>query len=541
MSALARASCPVPPPDLASSPPSLLASSPAGARSARLRGEACDNPAVRSVALSALAGLLLYAAFPHIGQGFLALPAMVLFLYALDVVECRKGAVASGAVFGLVFFGFLFPWLTELGLIAFVPLWLVQSVFTAVFGWWAWRMRDHSGWKRVVLLTAGWAAMEAIRARFPLGGFEWGILGYPMGDYGFTRHATQWIGTSGWSVLVVAVAASVVVAVRHRSILPLVLSAGAVLGLGLAGLAWPAVADGPTIRVAVIQGSTPCPGTHCENERFRTYTQHLELTRTLESGSVDLVVWPEGSSGGFSADPVLIPEIGAEMGAEARRLGAVLLAGGDRPISDTEWVNANVVFDESGTIVGEYRKRHPVPFGEYIPLRPLFEWIPALDAIPRDMVPGPGPVVFDVSWGHLGSVVSWEGSFARFARDEVGMGAQLIVVATNQGSYPYSNASDQFIAMTRMRAAELGTDVVHAGVVGRSTIITDGGDIGPITGQATSEVLLGEVRLRTAGPTLFARWGNWFQWLAMTAGVLATVPRRSARVRSDQSAVYENR
>ena len=46
------------------------------------------------------------------------------------------------------------------------------------------------------------------------------------------------------------------------------------------------------------------------------------------------------------------------------------------------------MFGPDGRIVGEYRKRHPVPFGEYIPARPLFEWIPALDQVPRDMIAG---------------------------------------------------------------------------------------------------------------------------------------------------------
>ena len=143
--------------------------------------------------------------------------------------------------------------------------------------------------------------------------------------------------------------------------------------------------------VAIVQGSTPCPFEHCPpDERLRTFEQHLELTKTIEPGSVSLVVWAEGSTGGFNADPVQNPEIGAAIAAEARRIGAWFLVGSDRPISDTHWVNVNIVFNPQGEIVGEYQKQHPVPFGEYIPIRPLFEWIPALDQVPRDMIPGEG-------------------------------------------------------------------------------------------------------------------------------------------------------
>jgi apolipoprotein N-acyltransferase len=47
----------------------------------------------------------------------------------------------------------------------------------------------------------------------------------------------------------------------------------------------------------------------------------------------------------------------------------------------------------------------------------------------------------------------------------------VLVVATNEGSYGLTPASDQLIGMTRMRAAELGVPVVHSAVTGKSTII----------------------------------------------------------------------
>src|SRR5690606_5235943 len=105
-------------------------------------------------------------------------------------------------------------------------------------------------------------------------------------------------------------------------------------------------------------------------------------------------------TGSTNADPVNNPEVGEAIGDQARRIGAPMLVGGDRTVDDTHWVNANVYFDANGVIVGEYRKQHGVPFGEYVPWRPVFGWIPALDRVPRDMIPGDGPVVFE---GGLGS------------------------------------------------------------------------------------------------------------------------------------------
>jgi apolipoprotein N-acyltransferase len=363
--------------------------------------------------------------------------------------------------------------------------------------------------------------LEAARVRFPVGGFEWGLVGYSVAPYSWARGAAQWIGTSGWGVVLVAFAAGVAVAFEKRELrMELIVPAAVCVLLTAAGAAWPAVPEGPPIRVAIVQGSTPCPLSHCFNERRATFEMHLALTRTIPEGSVDLVVWPEGSTGGFDADPVLNADVGEAIGQEAARIGAYLLAGGDRPISDQQWINANVVFGPDGAILGEYRKRHPVPFGEYIPARPLFEWIPALDQVPRDMIKGKGPVVFDLAIGQVGSVISFEGAFGRYGRDEARTGAQILVVATNEGSYEFTPVSDQFIGMTRMRSAELGLAVAHSAVTGKSTFIV-GGRIGEVADFLEEKVITAELRLSDGAPTLYTRWGEWVQ--AVAAAGLALV------------------
>ncbi len=94
-------------------------------------------------------------------------------------------------------------------------------------------------------------------------------------------------------------------------------------------------------------------------------------------------------------------------------------------------------------------------------------------------------------------------------RGPVHRGANLLVVATNNSSYGFGPASDQFIGMTRMHAAALGVDVVHAALTGKSTIISEVGSVGPKTKLFSSGVLTGEVRVRAGGPTLYARTGEW--------------------------------
>ena len=474
-----------------------------------------------------ISALLLIIAFPPFGVGALAVVAPVPLLWAVRRAKSGWMGALYGAVFGLAFFLGLIWWIGSLGFVALIPLLILQASFTTVYSALLARARAWSPLRWWVAAVGGWALMELIRERFPVGGLSWGMLGYPVGEYAATRGATQWIGTSGWSVVLIAIAAGAVVTLEARRLGPLAVSIAAMVGLGLAGWAWPGMADGEPLRVAIVQGNTPCPGTHCIDERYGTYLLHLEMTRTIPEGSVDLVVWAEGSTGSINADPVLVPEVAEAIGDEAARIGAYVLVGGDRVISDTEWINANVLFDREGEIVGEYRKRQPVPFGEYVPWRSLLApLIPELSQVPRDMIRGEDPVVFSTDFGMLGSVVSWEGSFARFPRDVARNGAQLLVVATNNASYEVSPASDQLIGMTRMRGAELGLDVVHAAVTGRSTLITDGGEVGERTPIYEPALLTGEVQMRAAGPTLYTRVGDWVQVAAVLGLVVALFRRR---------------
>jgi apolipoprotein N-acyltransferase len=445
--------------------------------------------------LLVLAGAALSAlAFPRIGPGWLILPGITLFLAGLRTARSRIQGLLYGALYGLTFFAGLIWWLSELGLLAVVPLVILQAAYFAAYGWWLARYNDRSPGIWFQLAVGGWALMELLRYRFPIGGFEWGAAGYALSDQAWARTVPPLIGTTGLTVLVVATTATIaLVALGERNRWQIWVPAGLLLMAG-AAWAWSATASTPTASVdaAIVQGSTPCPFEHCPpDERLHTFEQHLELTRQIEPGSADLVVWSEGSTGSFNADPVQNREIGEAIAAEARRIGAWFLVGSDRPISETHWINANVVFNPEGEIVGEYRKQRPVPFGEYIPWRPVFEWIPDLEQVPRDMIPGDGPVVFDLGGGvDMGSVISFEGGFSRYPRQHARAGANLIVVATNEGSYGTTPGSDQFIGMTRMRAAELGTPVIHAAVTGKSVFVGEGGEfVSEATGLGTMEIL----------------------------------------------------
>ncbi len=487
-----------------------------------------------SVLLGALGGLLVWVAFPPLSLGAIVFVAPVPFLLGVRRASTGRQALLVGLAFGIGFFGPLLEWITEMGVIAWAPLVLLEALFPATFAWMVFRVRHRPDWQWMGVVVGGWALTELARSYLPVGGFTWGWLGYAVSGFAGARGAAQWIGVSGWTVLTMLVAGGLAlwVEARRGGIWAAVGAAG-VLVLVAAGGVWPAVADGQILQVAIVQGNSPCPAQRCADERKLITQSHLDLTRTLPAGELDLVVWPESSTG-YATDPIENPEIAGQIADEAIRLQSYLLVGGDRPVDDEHFANVNLLFDPDGRILDEYLKTHPVPFGEYIPWRAVFGWTEKFRAAPRDMLRGQGPVVFSTEWGSLGSVISFEGAFARIMRGPVRDGAELLVVATNNSSYGLGPASDQFIGMTRMHASALGVDVIHAALTGRSTIISDNGSVGSVSGLFTAEILTGEVRVRASGMTLYTTLGEWPYLLAiawfLAVVVVAAREREKSRV-----------
>ena len=473
------------------------------------------------LAATVVSALLTWTAFSPVGWAPMVFIGPAPFLWALRRVALPRQAMGLGFLWGSLFFGVLLFWVGTVGIVAWVPLIIGLASYASVYALILWLVRQLPLWRWWVVAVGGWALWEFVRARWFLGGFPWGSLGYPAAAMPWPRSATQWIGSTGLGVLVVAVAAGLVLVFDERPRQRFFIgSVTAVLAISVAGAVWSPARGGAEIRVAIVQGSTPCPRVHCLDEKQLIYESHIELTRSIPGGAVDLVVWGENATGG-RFEPVTNPEIAVDIAQEARRLSAYMMVSGTRNAKEPDkFINANLLFDPEGEFIGEYRKRHPVPFGEFVPLREYLDWIPQLEQVPRDMVRGDNPVVWDLPGGTIGSVISYEGGFAREVRSTAKAGAQLITVNTNESSYGRTPASDQLIDMTRVGAAENGVYVIHAAISGKSAIIDAEGEILDVTGLFSEELLVGSAVFRAGRGTFYTRTGDWLQLLAIGVGTM---------------------
>ncbi len=481
------------------------------------------------IALVAASSVLMWAAFPPIGFGPLAFVAPVPLFLALRMVERPVYAISLGFGWGAAFFGLLLNWLMVLGFVAWFPLAIVMGAFTAGYAFVIWIFRLWPAWRWWLIAVGGWMAMEFIRGRFPFGGFPWGDIGYPAAGLPGAIGSVQWIGPSGWSVLAVAFAAGLALVIENHRNWRMAVDAGSVIVLLIIGGAlFAPIPSAQVWRTAIVQGGSPCPQTRCQNENQRIFEQHLELTKSIPEGTVEFVVWPENSTG-TPYEPENNDAVRGAIAEQARRLDAYFLVSGTRIDGEDNFYNVNVLYSPDGVKVGEYLKRHPVPFGEYVPLRGLFDFVPQLDRVPRDMIRGTEAVVFPTEQGGLGSVISFEGSFARSMRSTAKAGAQVMVVTTNTSSYGKSPATDQAIGMVKVNAAAIGLDTVYASITGKSTFIDGNGTVGETTEQLDELVLYGDIQYNADVPTVWVRFGDWLAILAMigAAAALAAPGTRS--------------
>ncbi|MGZ4494514.1 MAG: apolipoprotein N-acyltransferase [Nocardioides sp.] len=466
---------------------------------------------------------------------------------AAQTLACRGVRARHGfglaAVYGVAFMLVLLPWLQVIGWYAWLVLAVLEGLFYGLVGIAAALTVRHRGWPLAVAAT--WVLVEALRSAVPFGGFPWGRLAFATEDSPIAPWLA-WVGAAGTSFAVALVGAALAWAVLAARRTP-VRSVAAVLGAGLVAVVpslvqlpdASAALTGRTVRVAAVQGNVPGKGLEAFARRRVVLDNHvhatLQLADRIATGKgrrPDLVVWPENSS---DIDPYTDPGAHAEIAAAARAVGVPLLMGavvGDR--ADQGWRNRAIVWSGRGVSGATYDKIHPVPFGEYIPLRSvLAPRIPELRQIPSDMVPGHRAGVLRVGPARLGVLMCFEVAYDGLVHDVVRDGAGIIVVPTNNATYTGTGQIEQQFAMSRLRAIETGRAVVVASTNGISGIIGPDGRVIDRAQERATRVLEASVPVRS-GLTPAVRFGGWVQlglaaisFVWLTGALLVGYRRRS--------------
>ncbi|MDX9866555.1 MAG: apolipoprotein N-acyltransferase [Kiritimatiellia bacterium] len=547
-------------------------------------------------AAAGTSGLLMWAAFPPQAQAegmWMALAPLFLVIRRSRPREAFGWSWLCGMLFWLLTLSWFpaiirnnGPWFLVLlgqgALAAWCALFLAVtgSASARVWGW----AGQIPGWRRVaavaVLDPLLWVGAEVARGRL-LSGFAWNFLGVSQVDNTALIQVASVTGVYGVSALLVmgnGAVASLLERVAEPFIArcrPLPPTAGpvcgwagrlarsaetflplvAVLAVWFWGMgrvrAWDREArQSGVCRIALIQPNAPCIFT-VNDETVRTQWERLvSQSRLVGAAKPDLVVWPETAVMGsvpYDADTMRVIREGAAAA------GAPLLTGAleiehvkvSRVAPEgCRYYNAAWLVSATGETLGRYRKRHLVPFGEYIPGDKFVPWLQRFAPTGVSCTPGRGPGPLHVARAagrtlSLGPLICFEDTVPSLSREAVRAGARLLVLMTNDAWFSGSVEPLQHQQQAVFRAVENGVPLVRAAnsgvscavdAVGRVKRLESGGAVADFDGFLVTPVTVPEVPLRAP----YTVWGDWMLGMpgaAVFAMLLAAGAVRDRRAR----------
>ncbi|MBD2843449.1 apolipoprotein N-acyltransferase [Erythrobacter sp. KMU-140] len=493
------------------------------------------RPGISSIVL----GLIAACGYPPLHAWWIALPALAAFLVLLREAKSWKSAAWLGWLFGWAHLTLANNWIATaftyqakmpefLGWIAVPLLCVYLAVYPALAALFTHLLtRKLSASAFGVVFAGAWIVTEWLRA-WVFTGYPWPPLGLVLlGDWESAGIAAvlPWLGTYALSGLAILVAALLAWAFSARRWL-----IGAAVSLIVAtamllpgGIGDPGDSD---VNYTLVQ---PLLLQDEINDPRKFEEQFERITRLTLPGREQsrLVLWPESAVPDYleegypqryydrmtaGGDPVLARRrMAAVAGADATLLtGAVNLDFKEEfGIKRVETArNSVLAIDAEGEITGHYAKAHLVPYGEYLPLRPILEPLgfSRLVAGSIDYDPGPGPGTLDLGeHGKAGIQICYEIVFSGEVVDQADR-PDYIFNPSNDGWFGYWGPP-QHLAHARLRAIEEGLPVLRSTTTGISAVIDATGIVRQSIPMGEAEAVSGVIPAAKS-PTLFSRFGN---------------------------------
>jgi len=522
------------------------------------------------LAVFALTAFLTYATFPplNVGDaGYAFAIAAVLWAYRNPPFKLFVWTVLSAQV---VAWTMLLWWLGNVAFIAPLLLGPFVGLLTGLWYlavWWVVpKLRGHQTVIRILALLALaglWVMLEWVRTVL-FGGFPWLPLAASQWQRPVVLQTAAYAGA--WSVSFLLIYFNLAgAAYAHRIFFEgysglRKRSPEFMLALTLlVSASFPFLPDSmnaqrkPLARVTFVQPYIP------QNEKW-DQARATSVLHTIEevtfqanaAGRGDFILWPEAVvPWPLYRDPNVAPWLESM----ARRTGRPLLLGTvytavEPGTGAMQWFNGAFVVDPLKGVAAEgYAKRKLVPFGEYIPLRPVLGWLDKVVPIGGDFQRGTDakPLLVPVRTGQVrvGTLICYEDVFPQYAVESARAGADVLAVLTNDAWYGEGGAAYQHAAHSVLRAVETRRPVLRDGNGGWSGWIDEFGNIrATLVDEDGSIYFRGH---RTIEVTRDARWkdrlsfyaqhGDWFLLVCAglsVAGYYMVLTLRPVRVRLDQ-------
>ena len=477
--------------------------------------------AIAALLLPALAGALAVFGFAPFYAWLVPILALAVLFSAWLRATPRQAAL-SGLAFGLGYFlagvSWVFVSLHEFGSMPAILAGLATFLFCgylALFpmaaGWLVARFSAPGG-NRLLLAPAAFAALEWLRG-WLFTGFPWLTVGTSQVHGSPLAGFAPYVGAYGTSLVVDgagAFTAALVASRPWRARLGWAAGIAALLAIGggLRLVAWTEPA-GPAVTISLLQGNVPQQIKWRDDVRARTFAAYRDM---IVAAKGRIVVIPETALPAFLDE--LPPDYLPGLRRHAREANKDILLGTvEREFRGSDFAYFNSVVRISGDAPASFRKRHLVPFGEFIP--PGFRWVLAVLHIPMsDFDRGADRQAPLVAAGVPFAVaICYEDIFGEEVIDGLPV-AQALLNVSNDAWFGKSFAAEQHLQASQMRALETGRWMVRSTNTGATAAIAPSGQVAKRLPWFTNGILEAEL-VPMKGMTPYARWGNYGALIAI--------------------------
>lgn len=456
------------------------------------------------------------------------------------IAQEKKAAYRHGLVFSLGYYAILYHWFCYLYpmdfagfdktgsilvvAVAWVGMSLMQGIGTAFVPFFYRRLTEN---RRPILAPFAaaslWCVMEWLQTQFWFG-VPWGRLAVTQYTKLPLIQSASLFGSLGVGFLMVLVNGFLALGIeslrktrnpKQPAILVAILLFVTNFAFGLVAMHVPTRGEN-TFVAAAIQGNIASGDKWADDSLSTSLAIYTTLTeQAVKESGASLVVWPETV---ITADLAAPGSSARTAISELAERTGVHIAVGAYDTENGSTYNAVYLFEPDGTVNGSvYRKRHPVPFGEYLPMRGVMEallpFLGEINMLSSDLEAGDSPALFESDLGTMGALICFDSIYETLTLDSVRQGAQLMLLSTNDSWYKDSAAVYQHNGHAILRAVETGRPIVRAANTGISSVLSEKGEVLSHLDPLISGYVAHEVT-SCSRTTLYTVIGNLIVWVS---------------------------
>tara|TARA_Y100001934_G_C12375193_1_gene788777 strand:- start:2412 stop:3959 length:1548 start_codon:yes stop_codon:yes gene_type:complete len=435
-------------------------------------------------------------------------------------------AATLGFFFGMGMFGVGVTWiyisLHEFGalpmptaIFLLIILCAYLSLYITIIGWLIKKFHFGEPLVWVIFVASIWTLSEWLRGVMPFFGFPWLTMGYSQAPFSPIVGYAAVTGVYGISLVLILSSACISLfferelrSWRNIIFLPIIWF----VGFSLQFINW-GEPQGDPVTVSLLQGNISQEMKW--NPEHVTHTMGTYAKLALNSNS-RLIVAPEISLP-LTRDKVSDKYL-AQISTHAKENnGDILIGMVETENNSGSYYNSMFSFGISPEQI--YRKFHLLPFGEFIPFKPVFGWIinslkiPLTDFSRGELKQKP----MNIAGQSVAVNICYEDAFGEELIYKLPQ-ASLLVNVSNDAWFGRSIGPYQHLQVSQMRALETGRYMLRATNTGVSAIINERGVVIQQADIFKETILHGLVQGYT-GSTPFVFFGNslvlGFVWFSL--------------------------